>query len=436
MEQIERFRSRLEDTVFAPLVRTGDWYWRLVALLCLIIAWGIYAYVTQFREGLIETGMRDRISWGLYIAVFVFVIGISHAGTLISAILRVTKAGWRTPITRMAEFITVAALLTGVLFIIVDLGRPDRMHHLMLFPRWQSPITWDFMAVATYLVGSVTYLYLFLIPDLARVRDRLGYQAMEWKRRFFSLTSLGWKGLPEQKRYLGMTMTTMMIIIIPIAVSVHTVISWIFSMTLREPWDSPMFGIYFVMGAIFSGIATCILIMAILRRVYHLEEYITQKQFLYLGYMLAALAVVMTYLNGSEYITAGYKVTGEVGFHLRQTFTGAMAPFYWVYVAAGMVAPILIILIPWTRTLTGVIVASALVNVGMWLERYMIVVGGLRVPLMPYEASSYAPTWVEFSIMAGLFAWFALLLTIFTKLFPIIAIWEVEEQHEKEVMRS
>jgi molybdopterin-containing oxidoreductase family membrane subunit len=338
MEQIERFRSRLEDTAFAPLVRTGDWYWRLVALLCLIIGWGIYAYVTQFQQGLIVTGMRDRISWGLYIALFVFVIAISYGGTLISAILRITHAGWRTPITRMAESITVAALLTGVLLVMIDLGRPDHIHHLLLFPRWQSPITWDVIAINTYLVGSIFYLYLPLIPDLARFRDRLGYEAPKWKRWLFSLASLGWKGLPEQKRYLGITMTTLMLLIVPLAIMVHTVLSWIFGMTLREPWDSPLFGVYFVVGAVFSGVAAVIIIMAILRRIYHLEEYIIRKHFVYLGYILAALASVMMYFNLLEHLTSGYKIAGEAGFHLQQLFlqalwllpTGSMSwPGWW-----------------------------------------------------------------------------------------------------------
>jgi molybdopterin-containing oxidoreductase family membrane subunit len=440
MEQVEGFRSRLEGTVFAPLVRTGDWYYRLVALLCLIIGWGIYAYITQFQQGLIETGMRDRISWGLYIALFVFVIAISYGGTLISAILRITHAGWRTPITRMAEFITVAALLTGVLLVIIDLGRPDNVHHLLLFPRWQSPIAWDVIAISTYLVGSIFYLYLPLIPDLARFRDRLGNETPQWKRRLLSLASLGWKGLPGQKRYLGIAMTTMMLLIVPLAIMVHTVLSWIFGMTLREPWDAAIFGIYFVSGAVFSGVAAVIIIMAILRKIYHLEEYITRKHFVYLGYILAALATVMIYFNILEYVTTGYKLAGEAGFHLRQLFTGALAPFYWVYAMAGLVAPALIV-IGVTRfaprhTVAGVVIASFLVTIGMWIERYIIVVGGLRVPLMPYEPASYAPTWVEWSIMAGILALFALVLTVFVKLFPVMAIWEVEEHHEKEAMRS
>jgi molybdopterin-containing oxidoreductase family membrane subunit len=224
----------------------------------------------------------------------------------------------------------------------------------------------------------------------------------------------------------------MMLVIMPIAVSVHTVVSWVFAMTLREPWDNPMFGAYFVAGAIFSGIAALILLMAVLRRIYHLEEYITPKHFINLGYLLGVFVFLMAYFNASEYIVAGYKLAGEEAFHFQQLFAGPFAPLYWFYALGGLVIPGLIILIPRTRTVTGVIVASVLVLAAMWVERYFIVVSGLRVPLMPYEPASYFPTWVEWSIMAAALAGFALVVSIFVKLFPVIAVWEVAEHHEAE----
>lgn len=432
---LEEFRCRLERTGLAPLTGTGKRYYLLIGFLVLLVAWGIYAYSTQLREGLIVTGQRDRISWGLYISLFVFFIGISHAGTLISAILRATKAGWRTPITRMAEFITVVALMVGALFPIIDLGRPDRVLNVFIFGRWQSPIIWDILSISTYLLGSIIYLYLPLIPDFALCRDRLGAHAPRWRLRFYRVVSLGWRGSPSQKQYLGIALGMMMVIIIPVAVSVHTVVSWIFAMTLRETWNNPMFGIYFVAGAIFSGIAALILLLAVLRKVFHMEEYITRKHFISLGYMLAAFTGIMAYFNASEYITTGYKMAGENPFHFQQLFAGKLAPFYWVYALGGLVLPGLIILLPWTRTLKGVIVAAGLALMGMWVERYFIVVGGLRVPLMPYEPASYSPTWVEWSIMGGAFAGFTLIITLFAKLFPVMAMWEVAEHHEEEAVK-
>jgi molybdopterin-containing oxidoreductase family membrane subunit len=374
--------------------------------------------------------MRDRISWGLYITTFVFFIGISHAGTLISAILRVSQAGWRTPITRMAEFITVVALICGALFVIIDLGRPDRVPNVIIHGRWQSPIIWDVVSITTYLTASVTYLFLPMIPDLALFRDRLTGRVSAWRTWLYRTLAIGWRGNASQWRSLAAAITVAMIVIIPIAVSVHTVVSWIFAMTLRVPWNSSIFGAFFVAGAIFSGIATLIIVMAILRKVYRLEEYITEKHFVYLGYLLAAFTLIMIYGNISEFFTSGYKLEQGEEFHFRQLFLGQFAGFYWYYFVGGLVIPGLLILLPWTRNIWGVVVAALLVDVAMWVERYFIVVAGLRVPLMPYEPSNYAPTWVEWSVMAAGFALFALLITLFIKVFPIIAVWEVAEEQE------
>ena len=434
METLATWQERLEETALAPVVRTSRWYYIWLGFLLAVLAWGVYAYSVQLRDGLIVTGMRDRISWGLYITTFVFFIGISHAGTLISAILRVTQAGWRTPVTRMAEFITAVALACGALFVIIDLGRPDRVLNVVIYGRWQSPIIWDVVAITTYLTASIMYLFLPMIPDLALFRDRLPGKVPAWKSWIYRALAVGWEGNATQRRSIGSAITLMMILIIPIAVSVHTVVSWIFAMTLREPWNSTIFGAFFVAGAIFSGIAMLIILMAVLRKVYHLEEYITEKHFVYLGYLLTAMALIMIYGNLSEFITVGYKLEGEGEFHFRQLFLGQFAGFYWYYFVGGLVLPGVLVLLPWTRNIRGVVLAAMLVAVAMWVERYFIVVAGLRVPLMPYEPSSYAPTWVEWSVMTGGFALFALLITVFVKLFPIISVWEVAEEHERAVL--
>ncbi len=423
-------RARLEQAVLAPATGTSRTFFVWVGFLLLVIGWGLYAYSVQLRDGLIVTGMRDRISWGLYITTFVFFIGISHAGTLISAILRVSQARWRTPVTRMAEFITAVSLICGAMFVIIDLGRPDRVLNVVIYGRWQSPIVWDVVAITTYLTASIAYLFLPMIPDLALFRDRLGGRVAPWRIWLYDALAVRWEGSSSQWRSMGTAITTAMILIIPIAVSVHTVVSWIFAMTLREPWNSTIFGAFFVAGAIFSGIAMLIIVMAILRRVYHLEEYITQKHFVYLGYLLAAFSLIMMYGNISEYLTTGYKMEEGTEFHFRQLFLGQFAGFYWFYFFGGLVAPALIILLPWTRNIAGIVLASLLVVVAMWIERYFIVVAGFRVPLMPYEPSVYAPSWVEVSVVAAGFALFALLITLFVKIFPIIAVWEVAEDFE------
>ena len=433
MAALSEWHGRLEETALAPVRRTGLRYWALVAFLLAVIGWGAYAYSVQLRDGLVVTGMRDRISWGLYIATFVFFIGISHAGTLISAILRVSQARWRTPVTRMAEFITVVALVCGASFVIIDLGRPDRVLNVFIYGRWQSPIIWDVLAITTYLTGSITYLFVPMIPDLALFRDRLAGRTSRWRGWLYRVLAIGWNGNATQRRSLASAIGVLMILIIPIAVSVHTVVSWIFAMTLRVPWNSALFGAFFVAGAIFSGIAILIIVMAILRRAYHLHEYVTEKHFVNLGFLMAAFAAIMIYANISELLVHGYKLEEGVEFHFRQIFLAEFAPLFWFYLLGGLVAPIVIALLPATRNMRGMVVASVLVTVAMWIERYVIVVSGLHVPLMPYEPASYAPTWVEWSLLAAGLALFALLITVFTKIFPIIAVWEVAEDHEAMV---
>ena len=227
-------------------------------------------------------------------------------------------------------------------------------------------------------------------------------------------------------------MTVMMIVIIPVAVSVHTVVSWIFAMTLRVPFNSTVFGAYFVAGAIFSGIAAIIILMAVLRKLLHLEEYITQTQFVSLGYLLGAFTLIMSYFILSEYVVPGYKMEAGVPFQFQQLLLGPFAGLFWFYIIGGLLIPGLIVLFPRTRTIRGIVTAAVLVLVAMWIERYFIVVSGFRVPLMPYEPANYAPSWVEWSILGGAFALFALIISVFAKLFPMVSVWEVVEHRGPE----
>lgn len=431
-KEFAAWQARLEDRTLAPLRGTGWRYIVWIAFLLAVLGWAVYAYTQQWIHGLIVTNLRDRISWGLYIASFVFFIGISHAGTLLSAILRVTKAHWQMSITRMAEFITGVALMVAALFPAIDMGRPDRILNMAWFGRWQSPLIWDITAILTYLTGSLIYLYVPLIPDLALARDKLGSGAPAWRRWFFTAASIGWKGTSEQRAMLERAMSIMMIVIIPVAVSVHTVVSWVFAMTLRDPFNSSIFGIFFVAGAIYSGIAAIIILMTVLRKVLHLEEFITRTQFLNLGYLLATLSAIMLYMNISEYLTSGYKMEEGTRFHIQQLFVGPFAWLFWFYIVGGILVPIFLMLSRRTRTIKGVFVSAILVLVAMWIERYLIVVAGFRVPLMAYPPANYSPSWVEWSILAGGLAMFMLIISIFAKLFPVVSVWEVVEQRGPE----
>ena len=416
-----------EDAVlFAPVLGTTRRFWLGAAPLLALTLWGMSAYTLQLRYGLGVTGLNRPVAWGIYITNFVFFIGISHAGTLISAILRLCKAEWRRPITRAAEAITVLVLFFGLGSIIIDLGRPDRLLNVLQYGRLQSPLLWDVTSITTYLTGSAIYLYLPLIPDLALVRDR----TTGWRRGLYAFLALGWRGTPGQHRRLERGIAVMAVMIIPIAVSVHTVVSWVFSMTLQPMWKSTIFGPYFVAGAIFSGIGGLIISMAVVRRAYHLEKYLKPVHFNSLSLLLLVMSLFWLYFTFAEHLTAYYGGELAEAVVLFAKVTGRWAPLFWAMVVLNFVIPVAILANGRTRTVAGSVVASASVVVGMWLERYLIVVPTLANPRLPYARGLYAPTWVEVSITAGAVAFFMLLYMVFTKVFPIISIWEVREGHE------
>lgn len=419
-------RDQEDAVLFDPVLRTTGRFWAAAAVLLAVALWGAYAYTRQLRYGLGVTGLNRPVAWGFYIVNFVFFIGISHAGTLISAILRLCKAEWRRPITRAAEAITVLVLFFGLGSIIIDLGRPDRLLHVLQYGRLQSPLLWDVTSITTYLTASTLYLYLPLIPDLALIRDRV----TGWRRTLYSFLALGWRGTPIQHRRLERGIAVMAVLVIPIAVSVHTVVSWVFSMTLQPMWKSTIFGPYFVTGAIFSGIAALIISMAAVRRAYHLEEYLKPVHFNSLSLLLLVMSLLWFYFTFAEHLTAYYGgELGEAGV-LFDKVTGRYAPEFWAMAVLNFVIPVAILANRRTRTVAGSVVASASILVGMWLERYLIVVPTLANPRLPYERGFYLPTWVEWSITAGAFAFFMLLYMVFTKVFPIVSIWEIREGRE------
>ena len=304
------------------------------------------------------------------------------------------------------------------------------MLKLFIDGRYQSALLWDIIVITTYLLGSLIYLYLPLIPDLALMRDRLGRSASAFKRKVFTFLAVGWRNTSEQQQRLEKAIGIMAIAVIPLAVLTHTVASFVFSWTLRPGWDSTIYGIYFVIGAIFSGIATILIVMAIFRKFYHLEEYMTLKHFRHLRYLLLTSLLISFYLVTTEYLTVGYKLEGEEKHLLTLLMLGKNAIWFWLFVVAGFVVPAFLLVFRRWRTIPGIIIASVLVNVAMWVKRFVIVVPSLQVPLMPFEFGTYTPTWVEWSITAAAFAAFMLIITLAAKFMPMLSIWEMAKEAE------
>ena len=424
--------TRFEDADHLRSVEESGVGFRVATtLLILVILGGWVIFSRQILLGLGVTGLNQPVVWGFYIVNFVFFIGISHAGTLISAILRLSKAEWRRPITRMAEVITVVVLAIGGFHPVLDLGRPDRMLNIFTAGRLQSPLLWDVSSITAYFMASTVYLYIPLIPDIALLRDR-GVRP----RWLYTFLAWGWQGTPRQQAVLERAVGILMVLVIPIAVSVHTVISYIFAMTLQPAWHSTIFGPYFVVGAIFSGIAALLMVMIVLRRIFHLERYLKQIHFDYLSRLLLIMSLLWFYFTFSEYLTGFF---GNEPSEMRVFFykvTGPYAPFFWGMVACNFLIPVLILSFRRTRTIPGILIASITVVIGMWLERLNIVVPSLANPRLELPTGYYIPSLVEWAMFAGGIASFILGFVLFARFFPLISIWEIQEGRKQSVAET
>jgi Ni/Fe-hydrogenase subunit HybB-like protein len=399
-----------------------------VAVLIVICLVGAIGYYRQLRYGLVVTGLRDYASWGIYISNFVFFVAISLVGSLVTAILRLTNATWSTPLTRIAEIIAVSAIVFASLIIIVDMGRPDRFMYLFLYGRLQSPILWDVIVITTYLALSLLLLYFPLLPDLKILlehKEKLG-RALS---RFYSFLGSFWKGTSEQNQIAEKAIRAISIIIIPVALAIHTVTSWLFATTYRPGWDSSNFGAYFVSGAFLVGAGGVIVAMYVFRRMYHLEDYITERHFNHMGKLLVMLALLYLYFNVNEYLVPAYKMkTAEVG-HLMGLFTGEFAWLFWSVILIGMVLPILVLIFPSGRKPLPMFIMGIIVVVGAWFKRYLIVAPTLLHPFLPMtdvpeSYHHYFPTWEEWAITIGSLAGALLVVTFFARIFPILPIEE------------
>lgn len=401
------------------------------ALLAIIFLTGVYCYTNQLRDGLAITGMRDFVFWGIYISNFVFFVAISLVGSLMTAVLYLMNIQWRAPLTRISEVIAVAAIIFAGLIIIVDMGRPDRILNMFIHGRIQSPIVWDVMVVSTYMTLSILLLYFPLLPGIAFCRDNLK-GIPKWQKWMYSTLSLGWKYDAKQYDIVKKAITILSVMIIPVALCIHTVTSWLFASTYRPGWDSTNFGAYFVSGAFLVGAGGVVAGMYMLRRFnLHYEKYITDLHFDRMGKLLVLLAVVYAYFSINEYLIPAYKMKGEDSEHLKELFTGYYAPMFWSVQFFGMILPIFVLLFKKGRKPLPMFIMGVLVVVCAWFKRYLIVIptmSFLPVQEIPEAWKHYTPTFQEWSITCGSLAGALLIITFFVRFFPIISVWEIAEE--------
>ena len=422
-------KERLHAAALAPITSERGWRGRtLVIGLLLIVAVGVGAYVYQLINGIGVTGLNDQVFWGLYTVDLVTFIGFSYGGAMVSAILRLTHASWRGPISRIAEGSALVTLLIGALFPVIHLGHPERVWQM--FTRFQinSPITWDMLAIVSYLLATVVLFSLPLIPDVALFQTQP--ELAGWRQRLYRWWAAGWVGNPEQRQHLRRALTTTAVVIIPLAVMVHTVLSYAFSLTSRPGWHSTIFGPYFVVAAVYSGVALVILATVAYRRAYRLQDQIPVKSIINLGYVMAALGVAYGYLLFTEITTEGYVGEDSAEVLLFSLVLDRWAVPFWLFVVAGLVVPVILIALPRTRTVTGVSVAAALVAGALFLKRFLMFVPPLTRPLIAGEVATYTPSWVEIAITLAALAAIPLLLIGLFRVFPVLDVNEIEEIEE------
>lgn len=426
-----------EKTIQELAPQKFGWRGKLwTGVLMILFVSGLGFYFLQLKDGLVITGMRDYTSWGIYISNFVFFVAISLVGSLISAILKLTNAKWRTPLTRISEMIAVSAIIFAGIIIIVDMGRPDRIHHLFLYGRLQSPIIWDVIVITTYIFISLLLLYLPLVPDLALLKDRADLLSKPMQK-IYRFLSINWIGESRQRRKMERSIAILVVMIIPVAFGIHTVTSWLFATTFRPGWDSTNFGPYFVSGAFMVGAAAVILAMYIFRKFYGLEHYFTNQHFDYMGKLLVLLSLVYLYFNVNEYLVPSYKMKSLESGHLEALFTGSYAPLFWSVQLLGMLVPVLVLLFRKGRSPLPMFLVSLLVIIGAWFKRFLIVVPTLAHPLIPVDRApedwvTYMPTLAEWSITLGSLAGALLIVTFMVRYFPIIPIVETLEEQEEQ----
>ena len=421
-------------------ISTPQWrYWLVLGVCGVLIAAAALAWMFQIRDGMGRAGINNPVNWGVYIVTFVFWVGIAHSGTLISAVLYLVRSGWRTTINRAAEAMTIFAVMTAGLFPLIHLGRVWYFYYLvpypstrLIWPNFRSPLVWDMFAIGTYFTISLVFWYLGLVPDLASLRDKFDGT----RKRLYGIFSLGWQGTVRDWAHYRRLYLYLAGIATPLVLSVHSVVSWDFAMGIVPGWHSTIFAPYFVAGAIFSGIAMVITLMIPLRWAFGLDRYITKYHFDNMAKLLLFTSLIVGYAYAMEYFLAWWSADPIEMESFRWRAAGYYAGPFWIMVFCNVVVPMSLWFKKTRGSLKALFVVSVLVNIGMWYERFVIIVTSLAHEYEPGGWHIYTPSLTELTIMVGSFAWFFFWFLLFSKTLPTVSMAEVREHlahsHEHE----
>jgi len=421
----------VSDAVLKMLeLPTAGWFLLLTICLCLVAVGGS-CWVYQMLTGMSASGKSHPISWGCYITNFVFWVGIAHSGTLISAVLFLFRARFRMSIYRLAEAMTVFAVMTAGLFPLIHLGRPWFFYWLMpypnqrtLWPNFRSPLLWDVFAVSTYFTISAVFFVVGLIPDIAVARDRA---KSAFRKILYGMTSLGWTGSHAQWKHYMAAYALFAAFAAPLVVSVHSVVSWDFAMSIVPGWHATIFPPYFVAGAIFSGVAMVMTLAIPIRKVYKLEHIITDENFDCMSKLIMLTSGVVTYAYVTEFYTAWFSNNHFERFQFWFRPFGDFWPAFWGMTFCNCIAPLSLWYGPLRTNIPFLFVLSIIINIGMWLERFNIIFTSLAREYDPAAWGGYNFSWIDVGITIGAFGWFGMWMTLFIKFFPAVAICEIKE---------
>jgi molybdopterin-containing oxidoreductase family membrane subunit len=422
--------EKINTTVLATLSRPGKRYWTVIALLFCGVVLGAACWAYQIFVGVGVAGMNTPVHWGTYLINFVFWVGIAHSGTLISAILFLLRAGWRNPIARAAETMTVFAVCIAGLFPFIHLGRVWLVFYMLpvpnqrtLWPNFQSPLIFDVIAISTYLTVSSLFWYTGLIPDFAVVRDR----SVGVRKKIFRALSLGWSGKSGQ--WLNYTRGYLLFagLATPLVISVHSVVSWDFALGVIPGWHTTIFAPYFVAGAIHSGLAMVLTLSIPLRKIFGYERIITMHVLESIAKTIVFTGLIVGFAYGTEVFIAWYSQNIIEMESFRWRAFGDYAPEYWIMVICNSVIPLLYLFRRFRTHLVWLFVISIFVNIGMWFERFVIIVGSVAHDFLPNAWGLYRPTLIEGGIMLGAFCLFFFLFLLFVKHLPSVSMTEMKE---------
>ncbi len=437
---------QINRELLVSILNSPKWFWAAIGILGFMVLTAMSAAGFLINQGMGVTGLNRPVMWGFFITNFVFWIGISHAGVMLSAILRLSKAEWRRPATRAAEILTVFSLMTAMLMPLIHTGRPWRTVYWIyslpfvpydyargIWPNIRSPAVWDPSAVWTYLTSSILFVMVALIPDFAVLRDR----TTGISHRIYGMLAMGWQGNARQWKLQIIAGVLLSALILPVFVSVHSIVSWDFGMAVSvKSWHSTIFAPYFVVGAVHSGVSAVALVLIILRYIYSWQNYIRHEHIDALARLLIVVATGWFYFFVMEVIFGFYgREADEIAV---RNFQFTVSPWnIWMMIFVGLTyfMPVSIWLSrSLRRNLWIMSLACIVVNIGMWLERFLIIVPGLaRKQLLTFDWYTYRPQPVEWIIIGGTFALVSMLMLTIARVVPLIPLYDIKEG---EILRT